>query len=93
LFEWKDKVNEQKEGLVEEDLVPYPALAVELKGVILYCDTLAIEDKTVPRDARRMPQHEMPTLHHSMLSQECMAPQLSVPTMTKSNTTMMTMIS
>jgi hypothetical protein len=70
LFEWKDKVDEQKEGLVEEDLVPYPALAAEFPGVILYRDTLAIEDKTVPRDVCRMPQHKTPTLHHSTLLQE-----------------------
>jgi hypothetical protein len=70
LFEWKDKVDEQKEGLVEEDLVPYPVLVTEFLGVTLYCDTLAIQDKIVPRDAQRMPQHKTPTSHRSMLSQE-----------------------
>ncbi len=32
-FDWNDKVDEQKEGLVEEDLVPYPSLAMEILGV------------------------------------------------------------
>ncbi len=48
LFEWNDKVDEQQEGLVEENLVPYPSLAAGFPGVTLDRDTLAIEDKIIP---------------------------------------------
>jgi hypothetical protein len=47
LFKWNDKVNKQQEGLVEEDLIPYPSLAVQFQGVTPGCDTPAIEDEIV----------------------------------------------
>jgi hypothetical protein len=49
LFEWKDLVDEQKEGLVKEDCVPYPSLAAEFPGVTLDHETPAIEDEIVPQ--------------------------------------------
>jgi hypothetical protein len=49
LFDWDDKVDEQQEGLVEEDLIPYQSLAAEIPGVTLDRDTPAIEDKIVPQ--------------------------------------------
>jgi hypothetical protein len=49
LFEWNTKVDEQQEGLVEEDLVPYPPLAVEFLWFTLDRDTPAIKDKITPQ--------------------------------------------
>jgi hypothetical protein len=49
LFEWNNEVNEQQEGLVEEDIIPYPLLAAKLPGVTLDPNTLAIKDKIVPQ--------------------------------------------
>ncbi len=49
LFEWNDKVDEQQEGLVEEDLVPYPLLAAEFLGVTLDRDTPAIKGEILPQ--------------------------------------------
>jgi hypothetical protein len=35
LFEWNDEVDKYPEGIVEEEVVLYPALAVEILGVVL----------------------------------------------------------
>ncbi len=43
------KVKSLGRRLVEEDLVPYPLLAMEFPGVTLDRDTPAIEDKIVPQ--------------------------------------------
>jgi hypothetical protein len=71
--------------LVEEDLVPYPSLAMEFLGFTLDRDTLAIKDKIVPQ-GRAKEQHKMQTLPRLMLLQVWMALQSLAPTMTKSNT-------
>jgi hypothetical protein len=49
LFEWNNAVDKQQEGLVEEDLVPYPSLAMEFPGVFLDHDISAIKDKIIPQ--------------------------------------------
>jgi hypothetical protein len=49
LFKWNDTVDEQQEGLVGKDLVPYPLLVAEFLGVTLDHDTPAIKDKIIPQ--------------------------------------------
>jgi hypothetical protein len=49
LFEWNDTVDEQQEGLVEEDLVPYPLLAKEFLVFTQDRDTPDIKDKIAPQ--------------------------------------------
>ena len=50
LFEWNEAIDEAPEGLVEEDVVPYPSIAAELPGVALEPDAgvAPVEDKTEP---------------------------------------------
>ncbi len=35
--------------MVEEDLIPYPLLAVEFPGITIDCNTPAIKDEIVPQ--------------------------------------------
>jgi hypothetical protein len=51
LFEWNDCIDEGHQGLVEEDVIPYPTLAAELPGVTLHRDlpVTAVEDDIPPQ--------------------------------------------
>ncbi len=51
LFEWNNKVDECLEGIVEEEVVLYPALVAEILSVVLNQDQpiLLIEDKIEPK--------------------------------------------
>jgi hypothetical protein len=51
LFKWNDEVGKYPEGIVEEEVVLYPALAAEIPGVVLDQDQPIplIEDKIEPQ--------------------------------------------
>jgi hypothetical protein len=71
LFEWNDKVNKYQEEIVKKEVVLYPALAVEVLGMVFDQDQPIplIEDEIEPQGCAKMPQPRTPTLSR-LTSQE-----------------------
>jgi hypothetical protein len=51
LFEWNDRIDETRETLFEEEVVPYPTLVAELPGITLHRDipVMPVEDEIPPQ--------------------------------------------
>jgi hypothetical protein len=64
VFEWNNEVDKASQGLVGEDIVPYPTLAAEIPGVHLSCDKPV---PTIKDEVNLMGRAEDPTAQNAGL--------------------------